>query len=148
MTPDEIDQVIKAAKWASIMTVQSDGRPYAIEATPFEFNGEIRFMINPGGGTSENIKTSSQVLLKYTLTTPDLAQWIGVSCFGQGRFVDDPEEIRSGWQLLGLVTGEDYSRAAERFSVPGKRTPLFSVTIEEKTGRCSAAIGQPLPPLV
>ena len=109
MTDEEIQRVIAAAKWATICTVGQGGRPYAIEATPFyaDTNETACFMINPRGGTWKNLQNSGEVLLKYTMASPDLSDWIGVSCSGRGSFVHEPEAIRAGWKLLGAVMGDD-----------------------------------------
>ncbi|MDR1112125.1 MAG: hypothetical protein LBP92_15875 [Deltaproteobacteria bacterium] len=145
MTPEEIISVTKKAVWATIITVRADGVPYAIEATPFDTETETCFMINPSGTTSRNLKTSDHVLLKYTRATSDLREWMGISCFGSGRFVHDGDEIREGWRLLGQVMGQDFSAAAERFCKTPERSPMMAVRIHSRTGRCSANNGEQLP---
>ena len=145
MTPEEMRALIRRCAWATICTVGKDGAPYAIEATPFYIEDDPCFMINPRGGTWRNMQKSSHVLLKYTLAAPDLKGWIGVSCFGAGRFVSAPDEIREGWRLLGLVMGQDYSGAGEKFSRNPDRSPMFAVRVQTRTGRCSAAKTAPLP---
>ena len=145
MTAEEITAALEASKWASICTVSPTGEPYAVEATPFQFGDETCFMINPRGGTWRNMQARTHVLLKYTLAAPDLKGWIGVSCFGAGRFVSAPDEIREGWRLLGLVMGQDYSGAGEKFSRNPDRSPMFAVRVQTRTGRCSAAKTAPLP---
>jgi nitroimidazol reductase NimA-like FMN-containing flavoprotein (pyridoxamine 5'-phosphate oxidase superfamily) len=124
--------------WATICTVTHEGNPYAIEATPF-FDGEtICFMINPRGSTARNIQKNTDVLLKFTQTNSDLSKWFGVSCFGQGFFVREVENIRRGWGLLGRVMKADYSLAAEKYSANPKLSPLFCVKIAKMTGRSSS----------
>lgn len=139
MTEQEMRMLIKACSWASICTCSALGEPYAIEATPFHMDSLTGFMINPRGGTWRNMQHNDSVLLKYTLAAPSLRGWAGVSCVGKGRFVDDPDEIREGWRLLGLVMKQDYSQAAERFSKKPSHSPFFAVTVQSMTGRCSAA---------
>lgn len=147
LTDEEIMHVIAACNWASICTVGEDGMPYAVEATPFFCGEETGFMINPRGGTWRNLQHSSKVLLKYTLAAPDLRGWAGVSCFGTGRFVSEPEEIRNGWQALAQVMNTDYTKAAEKFASLAERsdrTPFFAVRVHARTGRCSASKDEPL----
>ena len=144
MTAEETGAVISRCKWATICTVSEDGEPYAIEATPFVMDGRHCFMINPRGGTWKNLRRNNRVLLKYTLASPALDFWAGVSCRGAGEFVLDGAALREGWRLLGEVMGADYSEAARRFERCTDRTPLFCVTVEETTGRCSAPKDAPL----
>lgn len=141
MSPEEAEAVIRRCKWATICTVSESGEPYAVEATPFYMNGRHCFMINPRGGTWKNVRHGRRVLLKYTLANADLSFWAGVSCFGSGEFVLDPKALREGWRLLGEAMGEDYSDAARRFEHCRDRTPLFCVSVEKITGRCSASRG-------
>lgn len=144
MREEEMRALVERATWATICTVDGSGAPYAIEATPFQMAGCACFMINPRGGTFTNVAQNPRVLVKYTATWDDLAGWAGVSCFGQGRFVAGADLVAEGWRLLGRVLGQDFSAAAARFS--GKaRSPLFMVTVERMTGRCSARAGQELP---
>ncbi|MDR2368115.1 MAG: hypothetical protein LBF58_08425 [Deltaproteobacteria bacterium] len=144
LTAEEIIAITKKAIWASIITVRPDGVPFAIEATPFYTDTETCFMINPGGGTSKNLRSSPHVLLKYTFATPDLKAWMGISCLGSGRFVHDPHAIRLGWELLGKVMGQDFSGAADKYCQNPGRSPLMAVKIHSRTGRCSAVNGTPL----
>jgi hypothetical protein len=75
MTESEIDKLVLESKWATIITVSPDGSPYAIEATPFELDGDVCFMINPNGTTKKNVDHSERVLLKYTMTDKELRGW-------------------------------------------------------------------------
>ncbi len=148
MTDEEIACVIQKSNWASICTASPAGEPYAVEATPFYYGEDTCFMINPRGGTWRNMQTSKKVLVKYTIAAQDLRGWIGVSCFGHGRFITNPEEIREGWRLLGLVMGQDYSSAADKFCRNMERSPMFAVRVHTRTGRCSAPKSGPLPLLL
>ena len=84
MTASEMEKAVRSCRWASICTVMPEGKPYAIEATPFFDGDRICFMINPHGVTAHNIQSNPNVLLKFTQTNPDLSNWLGVSCFGRG----------------------------------------------------------------
>ena len=137
MTSSEMEKIVRSCMWATICTVTPEGRPCAIEATPFFDGDRICFMINPRGSTARNIQKNTDVLLKFTQTSPDLSKWSGVSCFGQGFFVGKAEDIHRGWELLGRVMKTDYSMAAEKYSANSERSPLFCVKIEKMTGRCS-----------
>jgi nitroimidazol reductase NimA-like FMN-containing flavoprotein (pyridoxamine 5'-phosphate oxidase superfamily) len=143
MTPEEMQSLVRYCRWASICTVNAEGAPYAIEATPFFMGGAHCFMINPRGGTWKNLRHNPRVLLKYTLAGDDLSCWAGVSCHGSGEFTPDVESLRAGWKLLGQVMGADYSRAAEKFAGHPDRSPLFRVQVREMTGRCSAGKNEP-----
>ncbi|MDR3153873.1 MAG: pyridoxamine 5'-phosphate oxidase family protein [Deltaproteobacteria bacterium] len=145
LTPEEIDKLARKAKWATIVTVSPDGSPYAIEATPFFLGDAVCFMINPNGGTRRNIDRLDRVLLKITFASRDLSLWAGVSLEGTGSFSADPETIVKGWAALGEVMGEDYARAAERFSQTPERSPLFMVKVDGSSGRCSARAGEEMP---
>ncbi|MDR1083480.1 MAG: hypothetical protein LBP22_01170 [Deltaproteobacteria bacterium] len=145
LTQEEILKVVKKNIWATIITVRSDGVPYAIEATPFETETETCFMINPNGTTARNLKTSDHVLLKYTMASGDLEEWIGISCLGTGRFVHEKDEIVEGWRLLGLVLGLDFSSAADRFAKTPERSPMLAVKVHQRTGRCSFRPGEAVP---
>ena len=144
MTPEEMQGVIQRCNWATICTVDEQGLPYAVEATPFQMGEYICFMINPRGGTWKNLQGNANVLLKYTLASPDLDFWAGVSCRGTGEFLIDAPTLREGWRLLGEVMRTDYSKAAETFARCTERSPLFRVRVAETTGRCNAAKNAPL----
>ena len=132
MNPEEIQETLSIGNWASICTVGPNGFPHAIEATPFVDDAQcLCFMINPRGTTLKNIENNPNVLLKFTLTTPDLGRWIGVSCFGKGRVERDPSALARGWELLGRVMDADYAKAAEKFS------PMLVVAVDRMTGRCN-----------
>lgn len=137
MSANEMQAVVGRAKWATICAVDSQARPYAIEATPFELDGEVCFMINPRGGVARCLDGNARVLLKYTLASPDVSQWAGVSCQGLGRFDPESDALRRGWATLGQRLGVDYSAQAERFTAGKRGSPLFRVRVEEMTGRCS-----------
>lgn len=145
LSDEEIKLVIENSRWASICTVSEDGHPYAIEATPFFYENEVAFMINPRGGTWKNTQEVGKVLLKYTHASRDLSSWIGVSSFGTGRFVTDKDEERKGWMLLGELMRTDYSKAAERFSRIKNRSPMFAVKVNYSSGRCSSRLGEAMP---
>lgn len=143
MREEEIRGLVERAKWATICTVDESGAPYAIEATPFRLDGAICFMISPRGGTFRNVGRNDKVLLKYTATWDGVRGWAGVSCFGRGRFVADDALLVRGWAKLGLVLGQDFSAAAERF-LGKEASPLFMVQVDHMTGRCSAKAGETL----
>lgn len=147
MTMAEMLAVRARAKWATIVSASPEGLPYAIEATPYMDDGDVCFMINPRGGTWNNVRNNPEVLLKYTLASGNLSWWAGVSCYGRGLFDPNPEAIRRGFALLGEVMGADYSRAGERFAGTPERSPLLRVRLTRMTGRCSAAVGAVLPGL-
>lgn len=142
MTVSEMEKAVRSCMWASICTVTPEGKPYAIEATPFFDGDRICFMINTRGITAHNIQSNPNVLLKFTQTSLDLSSWLGVSCFGQGLFIREKDDICRGWKLLGLVMKTDYSKAAEKFSANPERSPLFCVKVEKMTGRSSAKAGK------
>lgn len=145
MTEDEIRCALYRGKWATICTVGKENLPYAIEATYFTPDPDLfGFMINPKGTTLANIRENPNVMLKVTFTSPDLSHWMGVSCFGTGTVITDPDMMARGWHQLGQVMDTDYSRAAKAFSRPDKPSPFLGVTIEEKTGRCSRSRNEPI----
>lgn len=158
MTDAEMRTLVARARWATICTVSPGGEPYAVEATPYREGDEVCFMINPRGGTWRNLCGAGQdagqdgadshsggrVLLKFTLTNRALTWWAGVSCYGTGRFDNDPQAIRRGFRLLGDVMASDYSGAGERFAATPDRSPLLRVRVERMTGRCSVAEDQAL----
>ncbi len=139
MTPEEMQSVIEHQHWATICTVSPDDKPYAVEATPFLLEPDcIGFMINPNGTTRKNLLQHPDILIKYTYSSADLADWAGVSCFGTGSFCEDKDTIAKGWQLLGKIMQTDYSKAAERFLDGLMPSPLLLAKISQTTGRCSA----------
>ncbi len=144
MTESEIVELIDISNWATICTVGADQRPYAIEATPFDLDGAIGFMINPRGATQKNLLENKNVLLKYTYAKADLSVWAGVTCYGHGEFVTDPALMRRGWEALGEVMRSDMSQLADRFCSKPERSPMLLVRVTEMTGRCNAKPGQPL----
>lgn len=144
MTDTEIQAVLDQARWGTICTVSPDHTPYAVEATPYWDGGDICFMINPRGLTRRNLEQNPNVLVKLTLTGPNLDWWAGVSCMGTGRFDHSPREILKGFGLLGKVMNTDYSRAGQKFAKTPDRSPLLRITIHGRTGRCSAKPGRPL----
>ncbi|MDL2260221.1 hypothetical protein LJB99_05040 [Deltaproteobacteria bacterium OttesenSCG-928-K17] len=147
MTEEEIERVVASCRWATICVATEGDYPYAIEATPFTIGGDTCFMINPRGGVRKGLRQTGGVLLKYTLASPDLEDWIGVSCFGRGRFIDEPEQVREAWAALGRALRQEaaYSKVADRYDSDGRASPLFAVTVENRTGRCSAKAGERLP---
>ncbi|MDR2611365.1 MAG: hypothetical protein LBG06_00460 [Deltaproteobacteria bacterium] len=145
LTHEEIGLLANKAKWATIVTVRPDGRPYAIEATPFYMGENVCFMINPKGGTRRNLCRSDRVLLKITYASRDLSLWAGVTLEGTGSFSTDPEAIVRGWGILGEVMGMDFSSKAESFSRTPERSPLFMVRLDGASGRCSAREGEEMP---
>ncbi|MGE4469044.1 MAG: hypothetical protein AB7D47_02790 [Desulfovibrio sp.] len=136
MTPEEMERLVRSVPWASICVVEPEGCPYVIEATPFFMGKDICFMINPRGGVQRCVAQNNEVLLKFTSASSDLRSWAGVSCRGQGEFVEDEAARQEGWRLLGLVMGQDYSRAAGVLNKKG-RSPLFRVQVRSMTGRCN-----------
>ncbi len=143
MTEQEIKQALTKGNWATICTVNKDNSPYAVEATYFIGDDQtVGFMINPGGTTLTNIQTNSHVLLKITLADKSLSEWMGISLFGKGVVINDPDKIRQGWELLGNVMNENYEEAAERFYKTPERSPFLSVKVEKMTGKCSIRPGE------
>jgi len=144
MTSKEIDLVLKQVKWATICTISPENLPYAIEATPYLENSDICFMVNPRGQTWKNLQINPSILIKATLADSFLAWWAGVSFAGAGHFDSNREAIQRGFQLLGKVTGSDYSAAGRKHAENAERSPLLRVSIREKTGRCSLAKNESL----
>ena len=141
MTEPEIEQTVKKLNWASICTVTPGGSPYAIEATPFFDEDKICFMINPKGTTAKNIRANPDVLIKFTQTTIGLLNWLGISCFGKGEFIQNKDALRRGWELLGSVMKTDYTKAADKFCTNPQDSPLLSIKVEQMTGRCNFKSG-------
>ena len=141
MTEPEIEQTVKKLNWASICTVTPGGSPYAIEATPFFDKDKICFMINPKGTTAKNIRANPDVLIKFTQTTIGLLNWLGISCFGKGEFIQNKDALRRGWELLGSVMKTDYTKAADKFCTNPQDSPLLSIKVEQMTGRCNFKSG-------
>ena len=144
MTFGEMEEVVRRCNWATICTVSPEGRPYAVEATPYLDGEDTCFMIHPRGGTWRNLQARPHVLLKYTLASRSLNWWAGVSAHGVGRFDPDADAIRRGFDLLGAVIGADYRRAGHHHAVQVDRSPLLRVRVLELTGRCSADPNTPL----
>ena len=138
MTTQEMQIVVQKCKWATICTVDPQGRPYAVEATPYLDGQDTCFLINPRGGTWRSLQHSDYVLLKYTLTSRDLHWWAGVSGHGLGRFDPDPVAIKRGFDLLGAVMQADYSKAGDYHAGRTGRSPLLRISVREYTGRYSA----------
>ena len=130
--------MLARAKWATICSVSPEGRPYAVEATPYRDGGDFCFMINPRGGTWRSLQANPAVLLKFTLASRSLHWWAGVSAHGSGEFDPDPAAIVRGFDLLGEVMGTDYSAAGRHHAARQDRSPLLRVRVREFTGRCSA----------
>ena len=144
LTAEEMALLVDSCKWATICTVSPEGRPYAVEATPYHDGEDTCFMINSRGGTWRSLQANPQVLLKYTLTNRSLSWWAGISGHGVGRFDPDPDAIRRGFDLLGMVMDTDYSKAGQHHSSQAERSPLLRVTIHKYTGRCSAGADEAL----
>jgi hypothetical protein len=132
MSEGEIDLIILTLNWATIVTVRPDGRPYAIEATPFLKDKRICFMINPSGTTKKNLDFSDKVLLKFTGASRDLRNWVGVSCQGRGSFIHDSKAIINGWFLLGNVLETDCSNEAALYAFQPENSPMLSVKVTKK----------------
>lgn len=136
MTSTEIQSMVDRVRWSTICTVSPDGRPHAIEATPFRDMADICFMINPAGQTRRNVASNPAVLLKFTLADWDLSGWAGVSLEGEGRFDENPVSIRRGFARLGKIMGGDYTSAGIAHSRKGGSSPMLRVTVREMSGRC------------
>ncbi len=137
---NEINNIVKKSNWATICTSSLSGRVYAIEATYFIIDGQtVGFMINPRGQTMINIAVNPHLLLKITVASKNLSHWAGVSLFGTGQKITEPQEIENGWQLLGKIMKNDYTKAVEKFKNAGTNSPFLKCRITERTGRCSGS---------
>ena len=144
MDEEEIETLVTKAGWATICTVDGQGAPYAVEATYFRDGDALGFMINPRGTTATHVKARPDVLLKLTASDAAMHHWAGVSLFGKGEMVTDMEAMARGWDTLGAAMDTDYSSARDRFSKTPERSPLLKITVEKRTGRCSARRGEQL----
>ncbi|HIC84935.1 MAG TPA: pyridoxamine 5'-phosphate oxidase family protein, partial [Desulfobacterales bacterium] len=100
MTQKEIKDFIYNHTWATLCTVSVEGKPYAIEFSYFIMNSWICGLIKPKGTTATNIAHNPNVCLKMCRTDDSCREFTAVSCFGKAEFVDDPEGVLKGWDLL------------------------------------------------
>jgi hypothetical protein len=134
----EIGKIVQKSNWATICTASLDGKVYAIEATYFIIDDNtVGFMINPKGQTMKNVAVNPELLLKITVANKNLSYWAGVSLFGTGQKITEPQEIERGWNLLGKIMKTDYSKSLEKFKNAGANSPFLLCRIIERTGRCS-----------
>ncbi len=138
MKDNEIKDMIHNSNWATICTVSPSGIPYAVEATYFIDGESLGFMINPRGQTMRNLTQKSNLLLKITQTNENLSKWAGVSLFGIGKNITDPDEIQKGWNLLGKVMNTDYTQVAKKFINSNRPSPYLRCEIIQQTGRCNS----------
>lgn len=137
MTKQEIKKFISTYTWATLCTVDAEGKPYAIEFNYFVMNGFICGLIKPSGTTANNISLNPSVCLKICETDKSARKFTAVSCFGKADFVHDDEGVLKGWDLLeqrlGLPSGA-YAKFKEKFMKKKNKYPLFRLKVEKMTG--------------
>ncbi|MBE9581512.1 MAG: pyridoxamine 5'-phosphate oxidase family protein [Proteobacteria bacterium] len=137
MKQKEMRNLINKHAWATLCTVDPEGKPYAIEFTYFLMDGYICGLINPRGATARNIRHGPNVCLKMCRADELCKEFQAVSCFGTGEFVDDREAIGRAWDLLerklNLPEGA-YHGHKGKFMDKRKKSPLFRMKPEKITG--------------
>lgn len=137
MKKSEIDDFINNHTWATLCTVGAEGNPYAVEFNYFLMDGYICGLIKPSGATAKNIEHNANVCLKMCKTDDSCREYLAVSCFGRGEFVQDIEGVVKGWDLLEqrlkLPKGT-YAKYKEKFMNKKNKYPLFRLKPEKKTG--------------
>jgi len=141
MKKKEMEDFIREHTWTTLCTVDTKGNPYAVEFTYFLLDGDIYGLLKPMGRTAANLAFNERVCLKMCRTDERCRSYIAVSCFGRGGFVQEPENVLRGWDLLeerlGLPPGT-YDPFKERFRRKRKKYPLFRARVESMTGIASA----------
>ncbi len=141
MTQKEIKDFVDNHTWATLCTVSAEGNPYAIEFSYFMLDGCICGLIKPKGTTAAHIAHNPKVCLKMCKTDDSNREFTAASCFGRAEFVDDPEGVLKGWDLLEkrlkLPEGT-YGIYKEKFMKKKNKYPLFRVKIENMTGITTA----------
>lgn len=137
MKQSEIKHFINEHTWATLCTVDAEGKPYAIEFNYFMLNGYICGLIKPVGMTAKNIEHNSNVCLKMCKTDDSCRQFTAVSVFGRGEFVRDDEGVLRGWDMLEerlkLPKGT-YAKYKEKFLKKKNKYPIFRIKPERMTG--------------
>lgn len=138
LTQDDIKALIERHTWGTIVTVNDDGTPYAIECTFFLINGDICSLINPHGTTARNIARDNRVLFKVCESDALSRQYQAASYYGKAEYVQDKDVLSNAWdvleQRLNLEPGT-YGVHKAKFVDPTKKSPLFRLKIEKITGR-------------
>ena len=142
MNQKEIKNLINRHRWATLCTVDPEGKPYAIEFTCFLMDDHVCGLINPRGTSAKNVKNNPNVCLKMCRTDGLCRQFQAVSCFGIGEFVDDRQTIARAWDLLesrlNLPEGT-YKGQKEKFMDKRKKSPLFRMKPQKMTGVTSVS---------
>jgi nitroimidazol reductase NimA-like FMN-containing flavoprotein (pyridoxamine 5'-phosphate oxidase superfamily) len=137
MKVSDIKSFINSHTWATLCTVSAEGSPYAIEFNYFLLDGYICGLIKPSGITAKNIDSNHSVCLKMCKTDESCREFTAVSCFGKGEFVDGPEGVLKGWDLLEerlkLPKGT-YAKFKEKFIKKKNKYPMFRMKPEKMTG--------------
>ncbi len=137
MTKKEMTDLVHEHNLATLCTVDQEGSPYAVEFNYFILGRDVCGLIKPSGKTGTNIKANNLVCLKICRTDEACRAYRAVSCFGTGAFVQDPEMVLRGWDLLEerlkLPRGT-YAPYKEKFKRKRKKYPLFRMHIETMTG--------------
>ena len=137
MNQGEIKDFVGNHTWTTLCTASAEGNPYAIEFNYFMMDGWICGLIKPKGTTAAHIAHNPKVCLKMCRTDDSCREFTAVSCFGRAEFVDDPEGVLKGWDLLEerlkLPKGA-YTKYKEKFMRKKNKYPLFRAKIEKMTG--------------
>lgn len=70
MNQKEIKNFINGHRWATLCTVDPEGKPYAIEFTCFLMDDHVCGLINPRGTSAKNVKNNPNVCLKMCRMKP------------------------------------------------------------------------------
>jgi nitroimidazol reductase NimA-like FMN-containing flavoprotein (pyridoxamine 5'-phosphate oxidase superfamily) len=137
MNQGEIKDFVNTHAWATLCTVSAEGKPYAIEFNYFLLDGFICGLIKPKGTTAAHIAHNPNVCLKMCKTDDSCREFTAASCFGRAEFVDDPEGVVKGWDLLEerlkLPKGH-YAKFKEKFIKKKNKYPMFRMKPEKMTG--------------
>jgi nitroimidazol reductase NimA-like FMN-containing flavoprotein (pyridoxamine 5'-phosphate oxidase superfamily) len=145
MTKQEMTDLVQEHNLATLCTVDEDGSPYAVEFNYFLLGGDVCGLLKPRGNTARNIAGNARVCVKICRTDDACRAYRAVSCFGTGAFVQDPEMVLRGWDLLEerlkLPKGT-YAPFKEKFERKRNKYPLFRMRIERMTGVTSLKKGE------
>lgn len=139
LTPDEMYSLLEKCDWGTLLVV--DGKkPYGIEVSHYVSEGKIYFIINPRGKAGRCMGKNPRVAYKVCKAHLPQQRWSAATVEGKVEQVREPQAIRDAFMMLAERLDRDrdrYKQLGEKFSAPGEVSPVYSLPIENLSGKAS-----------
>ena len=136
-------EVLRAAEYATLGTVNPDGSPYCVPISPAVMDGDIYFHCANEGKKLDNIKQNNSICLsavRYTQLMPSLFTTEYESAVADGKayiVTDDGEKYRALVAICEKYAGDYMEAAKERIAQSLGRTCVVKVVIDRITGKAN-----------